>query len=112
MADTIQPLDQVPEAFSEIGAKINEIIALLKPLMDISGQDPVKVDISDTNIIVSIVKKLEDAGIIPRGINTNDTLRWDASANAFVIFPAPPTSGTWIKGVVDNTMTWIEGAGC
>ena len=54
MADTIQKLDEVPEAFADIAAKINELVAIVAPFQSLSGQAPIKVDIADANVVISL----------------------------------------------------------
>lgn len=53
MANEIKPLVSAPEFMEVPCAKINEIAAALKPLLNMSGEGDIKVTVSGTNIVFS-----------------------------------------------------------
>ncbi len=54
MAALVQPITQVPEAFSDVGAKLNEAIRVLQAFQQMTGTSPINVNIADGNVRVSI----------------------------------------------------------
>jgi len=49
-------------------------------------------------------------GLIPDGSTSNDLLRWNGSE--WEILTAPAATGTFVLGVVDGSMQWMETEEC
>lgn len=48
----------------------------------------------------------------PVGTVNNELLRWNADANAWIPFTAPPAAGTHVLGAVAGVLQWIATEEC
>lgn len=49
---------------------------------------------------------------VPGGATKNDLLRWDATLKKWVVIAAPEATGTYVLGVVDGVLTWMDTEDC
>ena len=88
----MEPLKSWPAAFDAQAQKINEIVEGLKPLLDISGTDGVKVTYSDNSITIGFDDGESGGGpggSLPAG-SAGDVLYNDGSS--WVVLAAPTVS--------------------
>lgn len=73
----MEPLKSWPAAFDAQAQKINEIVEGLKPLLDISGTDGIKVTYSDNSITIGFDDGESGGGGLPDGYGPEEWTVYD-----------------------------------
>ena len=99
--------------------KVNQLIDKLNALENMTirqgeGEEQPSLVVSDNNselITTAGGGGGTGGGVdLPEGDDNNDILYWDGSE--WAIFAAPSNTGTWVMGVVEGEMEWIETETC
>jgi hypothetical protein len=93
-------------------------IAYVQPAGPPGTPRELRVNIEQTvknNIVLGEDDEDQSDSIVPAGETKNDILYWDDSTptnKKWVTLAAPSDEGTWVLGVKDGTMQWIEAEDC
>jgi len=110
MANEVKPIVTAPEFMAVPCAKINEIAAALKPLMNLKAGKNIVITISDTDI--TIEAEGGNGGFLPSGA-LGDTLYYNGTEWTTIPTPTGMTSDpVWRYNLSTNTPYWDEPEGC
>jgi hypothetical protein len=98
--------------------KVNQLIKKLNALENMTvrqgeGEEQPALNVADNNselITTPGGGGGEPNGGVPDGVTVNDVLYWNGSE--WTILSAPSSTGTWVMGVVEGSIEWIETDTC